>query len=118
MTCRRSGANWSWLWSLIETSLSLRQQPGFQENFRLEEKIWTLGDGATSSLGGKHQSPRSSRSPGLSGVCLKALERRDNSIRRYGQELIELALSLWLELRRDLLVQVIKVTVQGPIHET
>jgi hypothetical protein len=40
-----SGTNWSWLWSLIETSLSLRQQPGFQENFRLEEKIQTLGDG-------------------------------------------------------------------------
>ena len=48
--------------------LQPRQQPGFQEKFRLEEKIWTLGDGATSSLGGKHQSPRSSRSPGLSGV--------------------------------------------------
>jgi aminoglycoside phosphotransferase (APT) family kinase protein len=43
MTRRRSGTNWSWLRSLIETSL--RQQPGFQENFRLEEKIWTLGDG-------------------------------------------------------------------------
>jgi hypothetical protein len=54
----------------------------------------------------------------IGGVCLKALERRDNSIRRYDQELIELGLYLWLELRRDLLVQVIKVTVQGPIHET
>jgi hypothetical protein len=43
MTRRRSGTNWSRLRSLIKSSL--RQQPGFQENFRLEEKIWTLGDG-------------------------------------------------------------------------
>ena len=43
MTRRRSGTNWSWLRSLIEDSL--RQQPGFQENFRLEGKIRTLGDG-------------------------------------------------------------------------
>jgi hypothetical protein len=35
------------------------------------------------------------------GVCLKALERRDNSIRRYDQELIELGLYLWLELRSE-----------------
>ncbi len=43
MTRRRSGTNWSWLRSLIESSL--RQQPGFQENFRLEGKICTLSDG-------------------------------------------------------------------------
>jgi aminoglycoside phosphotransferase (APT) family kinase protein len=43
MTRRRSGTNWSWVRSLIESSL--RQQPGFQENFRLEGKICTLGDG-------------------------------------------------------------------------
>ena len=43
MTRRRSGTNWSRLRSLIESSL--RQQPGFQENFQLKEKIWILGDG-------------------------------------------------------------------------
>jgi aminoglycoside phosphotransferase (APT) family kinase protein len=43
MTRRRSGTNWSQLRSLIESSLS--QRPGFQKNFRLEEKIQTLGEG-------------------------------------------------------------------------
>ena len=43
MTRRRSGTNWSRLRSLIESSL--RQQPGFQGNFQLKEKIWILGDG-------------------------------------------------------------------------
>ena len=43
MTRRRSGTNWSRLRSSIESSL--RQQPGFQGNFQLKEKIWILGDG-------------------------------------------------------------------------
>jgi aminoglycoside phosphotransferase (APT) family kinase protein len=43
MTRRRSGTNWSGLRSLIESSL--RRQPGFQKNFRLDERIQTLGEG-------------------------------------------------------------------------
>jgi hypothetical protein len=43
MTRRRSGTNWSWLRWLIESNL--RQHPGFQGDFRLEEKIQSLGNG-------------------------------------------------------------------------
>ena len=43
MTRRRSGTNWSWLRWLIE--FNLRQHAGFQQNFRLEEKIRWLGTG-------------------------------------------------------------------------
>jgi hypothetical protein len=43
MTGRSSGTNWSWLRWLIE--FNLRQQPGFQKNFRLEERIRSLGTG-------------------------------------------------------------------------
>ena len=43
MTRRRSRTNWSWLRWLIE--FNLRQQPGFQKTFRLEEKIRSLGKG-------------------------------------------------------------------------
>jgi aminoglycoside phosphotransferase (APT) family kinase protein len=43
MTRRRSGTNWSWLRWLIESNL--RRHPGFQKNFRLEEKIRLLGSG-------------------------------------------------------------------------
>jgi hypothetical protein len=43
MTRRRSGTNSSWLRWLIE--FNLRQNPGFQRHFRLEEKIRPLGNG-------------------------------------------------------------------------
>jgi aminoglycoside phosphotransferase (APT) family kinase protein len=43
MTRRPWGMNWSQLRSLIESNL--RQQPGFQKNFRLEGRIETLGEG-------------------------------------------------------------------------
>jgi aminoglycoside phosphotransferase (APT) family kinase protein len=43
MTRRRSGTNWPWLRWLIESNL--RRHPAIQKNFRLEEKIRTLGSG-------------------------------------------------------------------------
>src|SRR5260370_42327064 len=43
MTRRRSGTNWSWIRGLIE--FNLRQRPEFQKDFRLEEKIQSLGQG-------------------------------------------------------------------------
>src|SRR5260370_21438467 len=43
MTRRRSGTNWSWIRGLIE--VNLRQRPEFQKDFRLEEKIQSLGQG-------------------------------------------------------------------------
>jgi aminoglycoside phosphotransferase (APT) family kinase protein len=43
MTRRRSGTNWSRLRGLIE--FNLRQRPEFQKDFRLEEKIQSLGQG-------------------------------------------------------------------------
>jgi aminoglycoside phosphotransferase (APT) family kinase protein len=43
MTGRRSGTHWSWLRWLIESNL--RQQLGFERNFRLEEKLRSLGTG-------------------------------------------------------------------------
>jgi hypothetical protein len=43
MARRRSGTNWSWLRWLIESNL--RERPGFQKDFRLEESIQSLGQG-------------------------------------------------------------------------
>ena len=44
MTRRRSGENWLQLRS-SEIESSLRRQPGFQKNFRLDERIEPLGEG-------------------------------------------------------------------------
>ena len=43
MARRRSGTNWSWLRWLIE--FNLRKRPEFQENFRVEERLQSLGQG-------------------------------------------------------------------------
>lgn len=43
MARRRSGTNWSWLRWLIE--FNLRKRPEFQENFRVEERLHSLGQG-------------------------------------------------------------------------
>ncbi len=43
MTRRGSRINWSWVRWLIESNL--RQQPGFQKDFRLEEYIHSFGQG-------------------------------------------------------------------------
>ena len=43
MTRRRSGTNWPWLRWLVEFNLG--QHPGFQRDFRLEDKIRSLGKG-------------------------------------------------------------------------
>jgi len=43
MARHRSGTNWSWLRWLIESNL--REQPGFEAGFELEEKIQSLGQG-------------------------------------------------------------------------
>jgi aminoglycoside phosphotransferase (APT) family kinase protein len=43
MRSRRSGPDWGYLRWLIESNL--RSQPGFKKNFRLEDKLQTLGQG-------------------------------------------------------------------------
>jgi hypothetical protein len=43
MRSRRSGPDWGYLRWLVESNL--RSQPGFKKNFRLEDKLQTLGQG-------------------------------------------------------------------------
>ena len=43
MKSHRSGTNWAWLRSLLETNL--QRQPGFKKNFRLQDRLETLGQG-------------------------------------------------------------------------